>query len=284
MLDTIYLDRDAKQWVLPNGRRIPVISGGATDDENAPIVVPEGTPEVPPAEQAPTSKSEQRFTAEDIERARREEKEKLYPKLDTLTQKLTLFEQEAEEARRLRTEEQQRQNEERKQLEERELIEANKFEELLTRRDQEWEQRFNETQTQWQDRLAAIEEERNAHAALLDKERQFQQVESYKTRRIQEEADNLAPQLLHFVVGDTPEQIDAAISSVAAATSAIVNDIQQSSRQLQRPIPATGQAPSTSPTENTMGQKTYSMDDLKNMDMSTYAAEREKLLAAVSRR
>lgn len=278
MSQSIYLDREARQWVLPNGRRIPVIAGAEGEGDD--IVVPVNTPETtPPPAQAPAPAG-RTFTEDDIEKARREEKEKLYPQLETLKEKLERLEKEREEREAAEAEERRLREEENRRREEEELS----AKELLQRKEREWEERFNSVQSEWEQRLTAVQEEAAAKEALLQKEREFQQLEAYKQRRIQEEADNLAPQLLHFIVGDTPEAIEAAISSVAAATSAIVNDIQQSSRQLQRPIPATGQAPSTSPTENTMGQKTYTVADLQAMDMATYAAQREALLAAASRR
>lgn len=276
-------DASTKEWVFANGKRLPVVSGGdptATIADQV-IVVPGETTTAAPEVTATPPAPEGRFSAEDLERARQQEKEKLYPKIDKMSEQLELFTREREEQQRLQAEAQQRAAEERKRQEEEELG----FKDLLLKKEDEWKANFNQVQLEWEEKLSAIQAERDAHAALLEKERYFQEVTSYKNRRIQEEGDNIMPELLDMITGDTEEAIEASISLVAAKTSAIVENIQQAtaSRPVLRPVPSTGSAPS-GPAENLTEQQTLTMGDIKNMDMATYAANRARLLAAVSNR
>ncbi len=277
-------DSTTNEWVFPDGKRLPVISGGdPTADPNVVVLPPEFVEEAngaggttPPA---PAPNENQRFTAEDLEKARQQEKDKLYPKIDRMSEQLEVFAQERAEQQRLQAEAQTRADEERKRLEEEELG----FKELLTKKEDEWKSTLNTVQSEWEEKLNALKEERDAHAALLDKERRFQELTSYKNRRIQEEADNIMPELYDLVQGETEESIEAAISLVAAKTSAILEQVQQAtaSRPALRPVPSTGSAPS-GPAENLQEQRTLTMDDIKKMDMSTYAANRHLLMGAVS--
>lgn len=277
-------DPVTNEWVFPDGKRLPMISGGDPTADPAVVVVetPAPAPVVVVPDNTVITGEPPRFTAEDIENARKQEKEKLYPRIDKLSEQLDIFTKEREEQQRLQAEAAQRADEDRRRSEEEELG----LKDLLFKKEDEWKSTFNTAQEEWAQKFAALEEEKNAHAALLEIERRYQEVTSYKNRRIQEEGDNLMPELLDFVTGDTEEAIEASISAVAARTSAIVENIQQAtatSRQVLRPVPATGSAPTSGPQENTSEQRTYTMADLKNMDMSTYAAERDRLMAAVRR-
>ena len=274
-------DRDTRTWVFPDGKRLPLVSGGdpTADPAGEPVVTL--TPETPPAPPAAPANPDARFTADDIEKARQQEKDKLYGRIDTLSEQMKLFQQEREAAQSAAAQAAAEAEAERKRKEEEELG----LKDLLLRKEDEWASKFEATQTQWADRFSALEAERDAHAALLEKEREFQHIQSYKQRRLQEEGDNVMADLYQYVSGDTEEAIEAAISSAKATTSAIVEQVSAliPQRPVVRPVPATGQAPS-GPSENLTGQQTYTMDQLKGMDMATYAANRARLLEAVSRK
>ena len=285
-------DSARNEWVFADGRRLAVVAGGdptATPNQGEPVItVPAEEPPAPPAEPVvqqtqnpPPPTHQHTFTVEDIEKARREEKEKLYPRLEKMSEQLEVFAKEREEQQRLAAEQAAREEEERKRREEEEMDVRT----LLQTKEEEWENSLKNVQSEWEQRYQALEEERNAQAALLEMERKFQELEAYKSRRIQEEQDNLMPELLDLITGDSEEAIDASISTVAAKSSAIVGTIQQHMPQQRvvRPVPATGSAPN-GPLENSTEQQTYTMDDIKSMDMATFAQNRERLLAAVSRR
>ena len=244
----------------------------------------ESSTEAPaPAEQAPAQEeaasAAPQFSQEDIERARSQEKDKLYPKIERLQAQMERFSAEAEEAKNLVHEEQLRVEEERKRREEEEMSAR----ELIERRDEEWSVKFNSAQEEWQTKIEELEARDAAKTALLEKEREYQEVQSYRERRLQEEQDGIMPELMSFV-SDNKEEIDASISAVIERTSAIMESLQEAlPAQPARPkgVPSTGGTPS-GPMDNTMEQKTFSDADIANMDMQTYAEHRERLKRAAT--
>lgn len=238
------------------------------------------TSEVTPAQ--PTPPTERMFTAEQLEEARRQEKDKLYPKIGSLEERLKVFEDERQEALRKAEEAAAEAARLQREREEQEMS----VRDLLSRKEDEWKSTFNTAQQEWEQKFNALQAESEARAALLERERQYQELKTYTDRRLAEEAANIMPELLDLVGGNTPEEIESSIQAAVAKTSAIVQSIQQAlPQQQQRPrgIPTTGGTPS-GPLENSTEQQTFTDSDLKSMDMTTYAANRERLLAAVSRR
>ncbi len=228
---------------------------------------------------APASDNSKTFSAEDIENARKQEKDKLYPKLTKLEEQLNLFQQERDEAQRLAALAADEEAKKRREAEEAELT----AKELLTKKEDEWNSQLNTVQQEWEEKFNALQAESEAKAQLLDKEREFQALESYKTRRIQEEQDSIAPQLLNFIKGNSEEEIETAISDAIASTSAIMEEVQASIPTRPRTIPATGGAPS-GPLENATEQQTFTAAQIAAMSPAEYAQHRVSLLAAASRR
>lgn len=245
------------------------------------ITIPAPAPDpAPKAEETPPASPNSRFfTEEDIEAARRQEKEKVYGKIEKLEQQLQLFNQEREEQQRLAQEQAEAEAQARKEAEEAELS----AKDLLTKKEDEWNKQLNSVQEEWEQKFNALQAESEAKAELLEKERRFQELESYKSRRLQEESDSIAPQLLNFIKGNSEEELEAAISDAKASTAAIMEEVQASLPQRPRTIPATGGAPS-GPLENATEQQTFTAADIAAMSPAEYAQHRVSLLAAASRR
>lgn len=237
---------------------------------------PEAAPAPAPAPSSPNSRF---FTEEDIEAARKQEKDKLYGKVDKLQQQLDLFSQEREAALR---EAQERAEAEAQALREREEAELS-AKELLTKKEDEWKSQLNSVQEEWEKKFNALQAESEAKEALLEAERKFQELEAYKARRLQEAQDEIAPQLIRFIKGNSEEEIEAAISDAITSTHAIMEEVQASLPQRPRTIPATGGAPS-GPLENATEQQTFTAAQIAAMSPAEYAQHRVSLLAAASRR
>jgi DNA repair exonuclease SbcCD ATPase subunit len=223
------------------------------------------------------------FTIDEVEAIRKQEKDKLYKELNkqdekvkTLQEQIDLFNKEREEQARIAEELRQREDAERKAREREELS----AKELLLKTEDEFQSKLNSAQQEWEQKFAMLEAEKAAQAALLEQERRFQELESYKARRIQDEQESLMPELVEFVRGNSEEEIEAAISAVAARTSAILSNIQQAIPQNRvRGVPTTGYPPS-GPVENLTEQQTYTASDIANMSNEEYAKVRDRLLAS----
>lgn len=240
----------------------------------------ESTPDPSTVVPAPTPTQSRMFSEEELEAARKQEKDKLYPRLTKLEEQLSIFEKERNDAIEAAQKASQASEEERRKREEEELG----TKDLVFKKEDELTQKFNAAQQEWEQKFMALQQQSEAQAALLERERQYQALTSYKNRRIQEDQDELMPELLDFITGNTEEEIESSISTIKDRTAAIVAGIQQSLPQQQprvRGVSPTGATP-TGPLENGTEQQTLTTADIANMSMDQYAAIRGRLMEAAS--
>ncbi|MFE9525248.1 hypothetical protein [Streptomyces sp. NPDC006631] len=252
-----------------DGRPIRPIAGGAPQPgEGDPVIVVPAAVVEPPATQTP---AEPRFSAEDIARARQEEKDKLYGKISKIEEQNQRFLAEIEEQRKVREEaqaaeaERQRQTQEAAKAKSEEDLSAK---ELLAVKEQEWNQRLQQFET-----------EREQERLLFAKEQEFNNLQSYIQRRVGEESENIAPELLDYVSGNTPEEVENSLATAKAKTQAILESVQQAAiqqRAAMRGVSPTGYS-TTGPMDTDPGHKSYSLSDLRDMPMSEYAKIRGQL-------
>lgn len=227
------------------------------------------------------------FTEEDVEAIRKQEKDKLYRTLESekervniLSSQLDLFSKERDEQARLVFEAAQREDEVRRAREQEELS----AKELIAVKETEWTQKLSAAETGWNQKLEAIQAERDQAAALLMAEQNFQVMQAYKNRRLQEEGDSIVPEFVQLLeetsgFGNTEEEIDRAISTLVTKSYSMLEAIQQSAPpQRLRGVAPTG-ATSTGPLDNTMEQQILTAGDIKNMSLADYAKVRDRLMA-----
>jgi hypothetical protein len=246
-----------------------------TDPEG--LVVPGGLegadppkPDTPPSPPAPPNGkvwTEEEVNAE-RERVRQEEKDKLYPRLSTMEEELKKVREDREAETKAQTAAREKAEAEAKSKAEEEMS----AKELLAAKEQEWK---NE--------IAALRSERERDAAMLEAERRFAAVESYKTRRMAEEAEHIMPELRDLVTGSTEQEVENSIATAVSKTGAILENIkahQQQQRQQQRGTSIT--TPPAGPLENDATYETITAEDIRNMNPAEYAKNRDKLLQAAS--
>jgi len=229
-----------------------------------------------------SAKEEKYFTEQDIQKVRQQEKDKLYKRLEdadtrvkTMEEQLSLLSQEREKAVQ---EAQERAKAEAEALRQREMEELS-AKELLTKREDEFNQRINQVEEEWQARFNDLEQQRQAQEALLEKERYLQSLESYRQRRLQEEQETIIPELRDLVSGNNEEEIENSIAVLRDRSSAIIESIQQASQPTRlKGAPVT--APPTGPLENQQEYQTMSAENIRNMPMDQYVKMRERLLQA----
>jgi hypothetical protein len=235
---------------------------------------PAPEPPAPPAEETPPEpkpegrKSTPRtFSEDDIAKARREEKDKLYPRLEQMENEVKTLREEREARIKAEKEREAQLAAEAKKRAEEEMS----LKELLTQKESEWEAR-----------LRAVEEQRQRDQALLDQERRFHELQQFRARRLQEEEEAIMPELRDLLTGNTEEEIEASLNSLKERTQRILEQVS-GNQQVQRTAMkgASVTAPPMGPLENQPGYETLSPDDIRNMDMATYTKMRDKLLGAV---
>jgi hypothetical protein len=213
------------------------------------------------------------FTADDLAKARAQEKEKLYPQVEKLKEELSLLKQreaerEAEESKR-KDERKKREAEAAKKKKEEEEA-ALEVRELLKKKEEEW-----------QSQLESERLEREKAFALLEQERRFQQIMNYRSMRLEQERENIIPELIDMISGNTEDEIEQSISGLKAKSAKILEAVSQAGVQNRKEMVGTRvTVPASGPLDNDSEQRSYSPDDISNMSMADYAKNRAKLLGA----
>jgi len=214
----------------------------------------------------------QSFTADDLAKARAQEKAKLYPQMEKMAAELeALKKAQAEEAARKAEKAKLREQEKeakQKQKDEEELS----AKELLAKKEQEW-----------QSQLEAERLERENAFALLEKERKFQDLMNYRSMRIEQERDNIVPQLIDLVNGASEEEIEQSIETLKAKSAGIMQDVQQTVLNARQQMPgARVTAPASGPLDNDSEHTISTPDSIRDMSMADYAKQRAKLLGGAA--
>jgi predicted nucleic acid-binding Zn-ribbon protein len=249
-------------------------SGAPTNSDGTVTVLPEATPPAPQQQQP--AQGSRTFTAADIEKARQEEKDKLYGRMSKGDERLQALEAELKSLREER-EARQREEAERQAAEEKAAKERAEAEmsakKLLEQRSTEWEERF-----------AEIQREREQERAALAKEAEFNALRAYIQERVNAERNTIAPELVDLVSGNSREEVDASIELLKAKTDQIAQSMQtaqQQARSQMRGVSPTGYT-GNGPMDGDAGARQLSVDDIKNMPMSEFAKYRSQLLGSAA--
>ncbi len=202
------------------------------------------------------------FTQEDLDRAREQEKSKVYKRLETMQETVARLEkeakdrQDAEDAARRAAEEEA----------ERERQENLSAKELIAEREAQWRKEQEELRQQ-------IEQER----ALRERESQFAELMDTRNRIISDYQDRVAPELLDLITGETPEQIQQSAEDMAARTERILAQTQEAMQNARQQMP-TARVTAPASGENAGANRQYSPDEIRGMSMAEYAKHRASLL------
>jgi hypothetical protein len=229
---------------------------------------------------APTAKSEEaiipnQFTAEDISKARAQEKAKLYPQVEKLQEELSLLKQ-REQERDAKDAERKAQRaareaelaKKKKEEEEQELS----LKDLLAKKEQELTAQIEEERA-----------ERQKALALLEREREFQEVSQYRQQRLEAERENIIPELIDLVQGNSKDEIEQSINGLKDKSAKIFESVAAASQQTRKEMVGSRiTAPASGPLDNDSDSRSYSPDDISNMSLADYAKNRAKLLGNAS--
>lgn len=229
------------------------------------------TGEVTPVSSEPSEVTMASYSADDLAKAREQEKAKLYPQMEKMKEELANLKKKAEEEAALRADKEAKRaakeaerSAKAKEKEESELS----FKELLAKKEQEFAAQLES------ERL-----EREKAFAILDKERQFNELVSYRSARLEQERDSIVPELIDLIAGNSQDEIEQSIAMLKEKSASILQSAQaalQSVRQQQKGTSVT--APSSGPLDNDPSQQTFTPDSLRDMSMADYAKQRAKLL------
>jgi len=232
-------------------------------------------PITPPA---PVEQPAARFTAEDIEKARTQEKDKVYATLESWEEKF------AEQGRTLAD-----------LLKDKDVAVTDaaakatkEAEEAAAKR---WEENDSKTlvadvRAEFENKLAAMAEQNALERETFAKERSFTELRDYAQAKVSEavEANEIAPELVGYVSGNNTQEIDASLVRVKATTESLLASIAAATAPPVPPVTPRGVSPTgyapVGPMDGDSSHKTYTAQDIQNMSIEEYTANRQALLGA----
>lgn len=215
---------------------------------------------------APTVDTSKFYTEEDLAKVRGQEKDKLYPQIEKLKEELDALKRDKDEQELAR-----KAIEEAKALEERERAEDEMgVRDLLKAKEQEWAEQ-----------LEREREERERAFALLDREKTFAEIQNYRTSRLEDERDNIIPELVDLINGNSIEEIEQSIQGLKDRSSRILDSAQQAMQSARREMTGTRVTtpPNAGPMDIETGTRQFTAEDIAAMPLNEYAKYRSQLLS-----
>ena len=230
----------------------------------APVVNVSGVdaPTVTSSEPVSTQKF---YTEDDLAKVRSQEKDKLYPEIERLKEEVSSLKKEKEErvARKAAKEAE-------KEAKVKEETEAEMdVRQLLKTKEQEW-----------QEQLERERQERERAFALLEQERKFAELQAYRQQVLDAERDNIIPQLLDYIQGSSPEEINNSVEELKARSQSILESAQSALTQQRRDQVGTrATLPPAGPLETNSEQRMPTAEEIAAMPMNEYAKVRSRILS-----
>jgi DNA repair exonuclease SbcCD ATPase subunit len=243
------------------------------DNQEVEVTAPENL--VPAATEVFQNEVNSVYTADDIAKAREQEKAKLYPQMEKMKEELASLKKAREEELAKKAErdaeraaKKAKEEAERKQKEEEELS----VKELLSKKEQEW-----------QAQLETERLERERAFALLEQERKFQELSNYRQSRLEQERDNIVPELIDLISGNTKEEIEQSITMLKDKSASISSSVQQAMQAAKQQMVGTRvTSPAAGPLDNDSSQQSLTPDSIRDLSMAEYAKQRAKLLGTAA--
>ena len=210
------------------------------------------------------------YTEDDLAKVRSQEKDKLYPQINSLKEELDAIKRERDEEAARRAAEQA-------------ALEAQLAEEAKRKQEEELEVRdlLKVKEQEFNEQLERERQERERAFALLERERTFAEIQSYRNQRLQEEQNNIIPELVDLISGDTIDEIEQSIAGLKDRSSRILDNVQQATQAARRDMTGTRVTtpPNAGPLDIDTGTKQFTAEDISSMSLNDYAKYRAQLLS-----
>jgi DNA repair exonuclease SbcCD ATPase subunit len=210
---------------------------------------------------SPVTDSKTGYTEVDLQRVREQEKSKLYPQIDSLKEEINLLKKDREA-----------------QLAEAAAIAKEKEEAARKLAESEMDVRalLEKKEQEWTAQLEEIRQEGARKDALLERERQYAELTAYRNRRLAEEQDNIMPELVDLISGNSADEIEQSITGLRERSSKILESAQQAMQSARRDMKGT--STTLPPTmENNSAQQQFTADQIAAMSVTEYAKYRDRL-------
>ena len=202
-------------------------------------------------------------------KVRSQEKDKLYPQINALKEEIAALKKEREEKAAKKAAEEAEKEAKRLEKEKRKQEEELSLRDLLSVKEQEWA-----------DQLKAEKAEREKAFALLEREKAYSELQQYRQSRIEQAREEIIPELVDLIQGNTPEEIDASIAGLQDRSSRILESAQQAMQAARRDMTGTRvTTPPAGPLDINTGNRQFTAEDISSMSMNEYAKYRQQLLS-----
>jgi hypothetical protein len=239
----------------------------ASEVNVSPVAAPTGV-DAPAATTANTNKF---YTDEDLARVRSQEKDKLYPQIDSLKEQLDALKRERDEEMAAKAAEKA-------------SLEAQFAEEAKRKQEEELELRdlLKVKETEWNEQLERERQERERAFALLEREKTFAEIQNYRNQRIAQESENILPELIELINGESEAEIESSIQGLKAKSSSIMDNVQQATQAARRDMTGTRVTtpPNAGPLDIETGNRQFTAEDISSMSLNDYAKYRSQLLSS----
>jgi len=238
------------------------------ETNTAPVVNVSGVDAPTVTEDAPTQ-TQKFYTEEDLAKVRTQEKDKLYPVVEQLKSEVASLKKEKEEKAARKAAEEAEKLAKKAEKEKSKLEEDLDAKELLKLKEAEW-----------QEQLARERQERETAFALLERERDYAELQTYRQQILEQERDNIIPQLVDFIQGSTPEEINQSVEQLKERSASILESAQAALTQQRREQVGTkATLPPAGPLETNSEQRMPTADEIAAMPMNEYAKYRSRILS-----
>ena len=209
------------------------------------------------------------YTEDDLARVRSQEKEKLYPQIESLKEELNSIRKEKEEEAA------------RKEAEAKALAEKAKQEALA---ELDAKSYADARLTELQEQLERERQERERALALLEREKTFADLQAYRQEVLEQERDNIIPELVDLIAGNTREEIQASVEGLKERSARILESAQSAMQTARKEMTGTrATLPPAGPLEDNSEQRSLTAEEIQSMSINDYAKYRDRLLSSTAR-
>ena len=209
------------------------------------------------------------YTDEDLAKVRSQEKDKLYPQIESLKEELNSLRKEKEEEAARRNANAQA---------EAERAKAEALSELDSK--SYADARLSELQEQ----LERERQERERAFALLEREKTYADLQAYRQQVIEQERENIIPQLVDFIQGNSREEIAESVERLKERSASILESAQSAMQNARKEMKGTSiSAPPAGPLETNSEQRSLTPQEIAAMSMNDYAKYRDRLMSDSAR-
>ena len=205
------------------------------------------------------------YTEEDLAKVRTQEKDKLYPTIEKLKEQVDVL---------------TRERQEQSARQEAELAEKAAQTKLQQEEELSAKDLLKLKESEWKEQLERERQERERAFALLEQEKAFADIQSFRQQLLEQERENIIPELVDLISGSTREELQTSVESLKDRSTRILESAQSAMQNARREMTGTRvTTPPAGPLETQTEQRNFTAQEIASMSVDEYAKYRSRLLS-----